>query len=1305
MTQMSASTRTRTSQPTLAGVLRSAVKESLKEAEQLEGYLVKLSEQLVARSKLIGLRSETDAVNQLVDKTKAALTDDFADAVLDPFRERAAKLGKVNLVLFGRTGAGKSTLVDALARRNGAAVSQQGRLDNTTQIRAATWRGLRVVDTPGIQGWGRSVNRVELEKRAHDAVCWADLVVLCFDSANAKEGEFEQIARWVSRRGKPVIAVVNVRNHLWRMSQDVPDAAVRETYSLAVRQACSHIERQLNRAGLRNTPIICMNSLRALAARGERPLEHTFAAPMDAELERFGDDELARIANLGLLEDLLVALLSSEPEAFRLAAIRTQIQASLQGTAGELAGIEKELLEHRRERVALVKAALELTGSIDIATRASLPDRLRPARRPSTTKAIYLKEAGKAGISAPKTWTKDRLIAELVGHESAAQSTSRTLGSVFAIPRNDNPLASIKGIDLPSEDCERRMRQRVDAFLDKPFGKAKAAARSRAKTLIQSAFKTGHPVDADAVQRKVLSASHVKDLSKEVTAVAQRFSADLAQEMKVDAEEVTADLRADFESIEVDPGAHDVDLRIGRGMGFAGAGLLGAVPFAAEIPPLAGLLLVGGLILGGLSRRKMERARNAKKAQEKSATDTLYESIDSSLTVIRESADTSVRSHVARMARAAVVPLLTDLTALDQCIAAVTDARRDMELNATEVASKSIDPRKSVLEAKRRVESDRNSKHGGKIDIWRGEDWLEEPTAGPSEASDRVTLPERAADSSLNFPDRRRVEDWFSAALQTLEQAPKSRAEVKKARKTMARRPSVVLLGDYSSGKSSLVRRLLVEHHGAHDVRDLKVGADPTTRRPVTKKMGQIDLVDVPGLASGNSRHDDAAARAIASASLILCAHVPGFGNIEPVAAAMTDGAVHRGHRTLHVLNRIDEETGVPSTRTVETHMALIEYKCCELAEALTKAGVDCAPGRVFAVAADPLGSNAQQTMLTREHFEYHRGWDGIDRLFSAIKSAGPDLLESGRSAAALDVAATELLRRRVAIDAELRRNDARLDELARTVGRCERVAARLDAEVTNCVNELRSIIRAHGDNRANELLKADIGLIKRIGESPSEWVEYGFSEHIAGWDTKWEKRFESVTNDLKDRLSARVTRKGFDALFRDLGGDLFDDLRDSSKHPFGSSDVKHTFQVAGKWVGDEASKRLAIRLGEQGAAVAGRTLGAAVAGVVELASQAKEESDHRKLKQEQKSVANAIEVECRALAESLTGTDESPVGKLHELLEPLVTELKRTTATWRKATAKVTATRQRLITEQAAVEKLIHDARAILAAGAKEIS
>ena len=153
---------------------------------------------------------------------ESASGDAFADLLAGIVGELKGRLHDIrrvsstfNIAFFGRTGAGKSTLLSALGRLSGELVSD-GRSDFTTEVQPLDWHGCRLYDTPGINGWGRTRSQPDLEESAREAVEIADVVLLCFDSQSQQASEFRKVAEWVRADRKPAIAVLNMRNTMWR---------------------------------------------------------------------------------------------------------------------------------------------------------------------------------------------------------------------------------------------------------------------------------------------------------------------------------------------------------------------------------------------------------------------------------------------------------------------------------------------------------------------------------------------------------------------------------------------------------------------------------------------------------------------------------------------------------------------------------------------------------------------------------------------------------------------------------------------------------------------------------------------------------------------------------------------------------------------------------------------------------------------------------------------------------------------------------------------------------------------------------
>ena len=143
------------------------------------------------------LEGQLSDIQQSVDNLRLSFTEDLEALKGD--------LEKFSVTLFGRTMAGKSTLMEVLTEGDGSAIGM-GAQRTTRDIRRYEWNGLAVTDVPGIGAFeGEEDTRL-----AFDAAKTADLIVflLTNDAPQAVEAD---CFRQVKDLGKPVIIIMNVK--------------------------------------------------------------------------------------------------------------------------------------------------------------------------------------------------------------------------------------------------------------------------------------------------------------------------------------------------------------------------------------------------------------------------------------------------------------------------------------------------------------------------------------------------------------------------------------------------------------------------------------------------------------------------------------------------------------------------------------------------------------------------------------------------------------------------------------------------------------------------------------------------------------------------------------------------------------------------------------------------------------------------------------------------------------------------------------------------------------------------------------
>ena len=142
------------------------------------------------------LEEQLSNIKSDFNRLSFAFKEDLADLHED--------LSKFSITLFGRTTAGKSTLMEILREGNGSSIGKGGQR-TTRDVRHYLWNGLVITDVPGIAAFEGN----EDETIAFEATKGADLVIfLLNESPQYKE------ALWFSKvlsLGKPIICVVNVK--------------------------------------------------------------------------------------------------------------------------------------------------------------------------------------------------------------------------------------------------------------------------------------------------------------------------------------------------------------------------------------------------------------------------------------------------------------------------------------------------------------------------------------------------------------------------------------------------------------------------------------------------------------------------------------------------------------------------------------------------------------------------------------------------------------------------------------------------------------------------------------------------------------------------------------------------------------------------------------------------------------------------------------------------------------------------------------------------------------------------------------
>ena len=126
----------------------------------------------------------------------------------DNLRAKAEQHRFFNVMLFGRTMAGKSTLREALTGGDGASIGK-GAQRTTLDVKEYEWNGLRIVDTPGFG----AVEGAQDTEKARKTLERIDLVLFLLNSDSIQDTTFREL-EYIAERNTPLIFVLNMKRNL-----------------------------------------------------------------------------------------------------------------------------------------------------------------------------------------------------------------------------------------------------------------------------------------------------------------------------------------------------------------------------------------------------------------------------------------------------------------------------------------------------------------------------------------------------------------------------------------------------------------------------------------------------------------------------------------------------------------------------------------------------------------------------------------------------------------------------------------------------------------------------------------------------------------------------------------------------------------------------------------------------------------------------------------------------------------------------------------------------------------------------------
>jgi hypothetical protein len=370
-------------------------------------------------------------------------------------------------------------------------------------------------------------------------------------------------------------------------------------------------------------------------------------------------------------------------------------------------------------------------------------------------------------------------------------------------------------------------------------------------------------------------------------------------------------------------------------------------------------------------------------------------------------------------------------------------------------------------------------------------------------------------------------ETWQRSVLEALERlvGPEQAAEVEAQWDTHASRDTVevTFLGPYSSGKSSLLRRLIVDDGSA--VPDwLTVSARRETFELNAVDVGDLTFTDAPGFASGSEFHDELAQDALALSDAFLLVVPPNLLTTDrELVGSILSGRYFFGEprpgcdRALLAVIAQADSMSIDPDDDVDAMHQLADRKRNELILQLeAAAGMPLSELQVLCVAADPYEEQARQSQPQRSAFDTYRDWDGIDALTAALATLPARHAELRRAAGVryFCLVAVGIASEARAIADELQ---ASAEELRARQTEWNQHKAHVDAVVEAAKVNLQTDLVALANT-----LSEEFGLDQRESRS---LFEDRWAATIDQWLHRWNSELDLVLGEAKVQVDERLER------------------------------------------------------------------------------------------------------------------------------------------------------------------------------------
>lgn len=359
-------------------------------------------------------------------------------------------------------------------------------------------------------------------------------------------------------------------------------------------------------------------------------------------------------------------------------------------------------------------------------------------------------------------------------------------------------------------------------------------------------------------------------------------------------------------------------------------------------------------------------------------------------------------------------------------------------------------------------------------------------------------------------------DDWFILAETALREAygDEMLGALQAGADALPPLPVVSVFGAYDAGKSTLLKRLLVDA-GVEPPSWLTISA-----RRETFEVNEVNafgcvLRDTPGVAAGSAPHESLALEAVIGSDVVMLVMPPQLltGDRDLTLSLLSGEAFRPGglalaNSLLIVIAKLDE--GMDPVEDLAAYSDYVARKRREWKTLLENSATLVAAAPVFAVSADPFQRVGSEFAPAPEDYdEEFRVWDGIAELVDALVALPARLPTLRRAARARQIC------RELGIAVQT--TSGRLDELA--VGRDE--AEQAKRRLTNFERKLEGLLNLAKNELERALSDAVLTITRRRNATPKDALAQ-LEAFILRWEESQNSALDKLITESEAELEAR---------------------------------------------------------------------------------------------------------------------------------------------------------------------------------------